>query len=77
MPTTISYTPLADTLLISTDTPPPTGDHEVYREKIAPTSQKKLESYTVETLLGRLSSSLLILLALPVRARSTTSLSHL
>ncbi len=51
---TLQAETLADTLSISTDTPPPASDQEVYREKIAPTSQKKLEGYTIETVLGKL-----------------------
>ncbi|MEO6889398.1 MAG: isoleucine--tRNA ligase [Ktedonobacteraceae bacterium] len=51
---TLQAETLADTLLVSIDTPPPASDQEVYREKIAPTSQKKLEGYSVETVLGKL-----------------------
>ncbi|MFL5628269.1 MAG: isoleucine--tRNA ligase [Ktedonobacteraceae bacterium] len=45
---------LADNLLISIDPADRPSFKEVYREKISPTSAKKLEGYTVEVVLGKL-----------------------
>ena len=44
---------LADTLHISSAQQPGHVQNEVYREAISPTSLKKLESYTVEVVIGK------------------------
>jgi isoleucyl-tRNA synthetase len=45
---------LADTLFIGTNEQEAPALNEVYREKVSPTSLKKLEGYTVEVVLGKL-----------------------
>ena len=45
---------LADYLLVSIDEENEPKFNEVYREKVSPTSLKKLEGYTVEVVLGKL-----------------------
>ncbi len=45
---------LADNVLISIDEQDAPSFKEVYREKVSPTSAKKLEGYTVEVVLGKI-----------------------
>jgi len=45
---------LADNLLVSIDEQDKPSFTEVYREKVSPTSAKKLESYTIEVVLGKM-----------------------
>jgi isoleucyl-tRNA synthetase len=51
---TLQSETLADSLFISSDGQETTNLNEAYREKVSPTSAKKLEGYTVEVVLGRL-----------------------
>jgi isoleucyl-tRNA synthetase len=51
---TLQSETLTDSLFISSDGQEATNLNEVYREKVSPTSAKKLEGYTVEVVLGRL-----------------------